>query len=85
MEPAHSPFGVIGQIARDTGWSVKYIMRGVNYPCLMLMWSDVSRYVELRQKTLLELLQERDEQSDNKSPEKGMSLFEFFKDNEDNG
>lgn len=37
MEPAHSPFGLVGQIARDTGWSVDYIMRGVNYPMLMLM------------------------------------------------
>lgn len=40
MEPAHSPFGLVGQIARDTGWSVDYIMRGVNYPMLMLMWQD---------------------------------------------
>ena len=39
-EPAHSPFGLVGQIARDTGWSVDYIMRGVNYPMLMLMWQD---------------------------------------------
>ena len=47
-EPAHSPFGLIGQIARDTGWSMKYIMRGVNYPTLMLMWQDYPRHVDGR-------------------------------------
>ena len=44
MEPAHSPFGLVGQIARDTGWSVDYIMRGVNCPMLMLMWQDFPRH-----------------------------------------
>lgn len=58
MEPAHSPFGLIGQIARDTGWSVNYIKRGVNYPMLMLMWQDFPRHVEGRKKTNLEILQE---------------------------
>jgi len=86
MEPTHSPFGLIGQIARDTGWSVNYIMRGVNYPCLMLMWSDVSRYVEPRQKTLLELLQERDRKAEEAvQTARGMSPFDFFNDNENNG
>ena len=42
MEPPHSPFGLVGQIARDTGWSVRYILHGVNYPSLMLMWQDCS-------------------------------------------
>lgn len=58
MEPAHSPFGLVGQIARDTGWSVNYIKRGVNYPMLMLMWQDFPRHVEGRKKTNLEILQE---------------------------
>lgn len=58
MEPAHSPFGLVGQIARDTGWSVDYILWGVNYPTLMLMWQDFPRHVEGRKKTNLEILQE---------------------------
>ena len=57
-EPAHSPFGLIGQIARDTGWSVDYIRRGVNYPMLMLMWQDYPRHVDGRKKTTLEYLRE---------------------------
>lgn len=73
---------MIGQIARDTGWSVNYILRGVNYPCLMMMWSDLSRYVEPRKKNLLELLQESEAQTEEK-PVKGMSPFEFFKDEND--
>lgn len=65
MEPAHSPFGLIGQIARDTGWSVNYIKRGVNYPMLMLMWQDFPRHVEGRKKSNLEILREMEaEESD---------------------
>ena len=59
MEPAHSPFGLVGQIARDTGWSVDYIMRGVNCPMLMLMWQDFPRHVPGRKKTTQEMVAER--------------------------
>lgn len=59
MEPAHSPFGLVGQIARDTGWSVDYIMRGVNCPMLMLMWQDFPRHVQGRKKTTQEMVAER--------------------------
>ncbi|MDR0937991.1 MAG: hypothetical protein LBN29_01360 [Mediterranea sp.] len=52
MEPSHSPFGTLGQIARDTGWSVNYIRRRVNYPMLMLMMSDAPRYVDAKQSML---------------------------------
>ncbi|MFV0403642.1 MAG: hypothetical protein ACK5KV_06800 [Bacteroides graminisolvens] len=58
MEPSHSPFGLVGQIARDTGWPVKYILRKVNYPMLILMWSDVPHYVQGRNKTITEMLQD---------------------------
>ena len=67
MEPVHSPFGLVGQIVRDTGWSVKYIMRGVNYPMLMLMWQDFPRHVPGRKKTTQEMVAEmksRNRQSD---------------------
>lgn len=59
MEPTHSPFGLVGQIARDTGWSVDYIMRGVNCPMLMLMWQDFPRHVPGRKKTTQEMVAER--------------------------
>ena len=49
----------MGQIARDTGWSVDYIMRGVNYPMLMLMWQDFPRHVPERKKTTQEMVAER--------------------------
>jgi len=66
-EPAHSPFGLIGQIARDTGWSLKYIMRGINYPTLMLMWQDYPRHVDGRKKTTLEYLRELEAEEDRKT------------------
>lgn len=67
MEPAHSPFGLVGQIARDTGWSVDYIMRGVNCPMLMLMWQDFPRHVPGRKKTTQEMVAER--RSRNEQPD----------------
>ena len=33
------------QIASATGWSVDYILDGVNYQTLIMMLSDVPRYV----------------------------------------
>lgn len=57
----------MGQIARDTGWSVDYIMRGVNYPMLMLMWQDFPRHVEGRKKTTQEMVAEM--RSRNKQPD----------------
>ncbi len=33
------------QIADATGWSVKYILSGVNYQTLIMMLSDAPRYV----------------------------------------
>lgn len=37
------------QIADATGWSVDYILNGVNYQTLIMMLSDAPRYV--REKT----------------------------------
>lgn len=80
-DPAHSPFGLIGQIARDTGWSMRYIMRGVNYPTLMLMWQDYPRHVDVRKKTTLEYLREL-EAEDNKAAssgdKKGIDPLSYF-------
>lgn len=44
-EGSHSPFGFVWQIASATGWSVDYILDGVNYQTLILMLSDTPRYV----------------------------------------
>lgn len=78
MEPAHSPFGLIGQIARDTGWSVNYIKRGVNYPMLMLMWQDFPRHVEGRKKTSLEMLQEMGAEENSETRRKGVHPLAYF-------
>ena len=44
-EGSHSPFGFVWQIASATGWSVDYILDGVNYQTLIMMLSDAPRYV----------------------------------------
>ncbi|EFR54601.1 hypothetical protein BFAG_03299 [Bacteroides fragilis 3_1_12] len=44
-EGSHSPFGFVWQIADATGWSVDYILNGVNYQTLIMMLSDAPRYV----------------------------------------
>lgn len=48
MEGSHSPFGFIWQIASATGWSVDYILHGVNYQTLIMMIADAPRYVDAR-------------------------------------
>lgn len=58
-EPSHSPFGFVWQIADATGWSVDYILRGVNYQTLMMMLADAPRYV--KKKTIMS---EKDEALD---------------------
>lgn len=48
-EGSHSPFGFVWQIASATGWSVDYILDGVNYQTLIMMLSDAPRYVRKKQ------------------------------------
>lgn len=43
-EGSHSPFGLIYQIARDTGWSVEYILN-LPHATLVMMLADAPRYV----------------------------------------
>lgn len=38
------------QIAAATGWSVKYILYGVNYQTLIMMLSDAPRYRRVQTK-----------------------------------
>jgi len=49
-EGSHSPFGFVWQIASATGWSVDYILNGVNYQTLIMMLSDAPRYVDSKTK-----------------------------------
>lgn len=44
-EGSHSLFGFVWQVASATGWSVDYILDGVNYQTLIMMLSDAPRYV----------------------------------------
>lgn len=48
-EGSHSPFGFIWQIASATGWSVDYILNGVNFQTLIMMLSDAPRYVDSKE------------------------------------
>ncbi len=50
-EGSHSLFGVVWQIAATTGWSVKYILWGVNYQALRVMLADAPRYVKKKKKS----------------------------------
>ena len=48
-ESSHSPFGFVWQIASATGWSVDYILNGVNFQTLIMMLSDAPRYVDSKE------------------------------------
>ena len=48
-EGSHSPFGFVWQIASATGWSVDYILNGVNFQTLIMMLSDAPRYVDSKE------------------------------------
>ncbi|MBF1487823.1 hypothetical protein [Prevotella pallens] len=37
------------QIASATGWSVEYILKGVNYQTLIMMLSDAPRYIDSKE------------------------------------
>ncbi len=51
-EPSHSPFGFVWQIANATGWSVDYILEGVNYQTLIMMLADAPRYVRKKKEEM---------------------------------
>lgn len=51
-EPSHSPFGFVWQIADATGWSVDYILEGVNYQTLIMMLADAPRYVRKKKEEM---------------------------------
>ena len=41
---------MLWQVAQATGWSLDYIMWGVNWETLLLMLSDAPRYVKVKGK-----------------------------------
>lgn len=45
-EPSHSLFGLVGETATATGWSISYIMEHVNYLMLIMMRIDAPHYVD---------------------------------------
>lgn len=51
IEGSHSPFGLIYQIAKDTGWTIEYIMK-IPYATLIMMLSDAPRYVRKKDKPI---------------------------------
>lgn len=70
-EGSHSPFGFVWQIASATGWSVDYILNGVNYQTLIMMLSDAPRYVDGRKK----------ERDDRTAEEEAGDIVGFFQSN----
>lgn len=52
---------MVWQIAAATGWSVRYILWGVNYQALRMMLADAPRYVKKKEKprTLSGFIQSR--------------------------
>lgn len=47
-EGSHSLFGMLWQVAQATGWSVDYMLWGVNWETLALMLADAPRYVKVK-------------------------------------
>ena len=44
---------MVWQIAAATGWSVRYILWGVNYQALRMMLADAPRYVKKKKRSTL--------------------------------
>lgn len=84
-EPPHSLFGIIGEVARATGWSVDYILK-LDYITLMIIQMDIPRYVEKKKMTPDEIVRHFEGmdklRQTNRPPEsapgKGVSPLDFF-------
>ena len=46
---------MVWQIAAATGWSVRYILWGVNYQTLRMMLADAPRYVKKKELSLIHI------------------------------
>lgn len=58
---------MVWQIAAATGWSIRYILWGVNYQTLRMMLADAPRYVKKKEKqqTLSGFVQSKLKQKNN--------------------
>ena len=45
-ERSHSLFGMLWQVVQATGWSLDYVLWGVNWETLVMMLADAPRYVK---------------------------------------
>ena len=86
-EPSHSLFGVIGQIATETGWSINYILDKVNVVTLQMMMADMPHWVPPQKPDMMQQIREMEErekqrnshkQTENLNATKGMNPMEFF-------
>lgn len=86
-EPSHSLFGVIGQIATETGWSLDYILDKVNVVTLQMILADMPHWVSPQKPDMMQQIREMEErekqrnshrQTDNTNTTKGMNPMEFF-------
>lgn len=75
---------MIGQVARDTGWSVEYILK-LNYVTLVMMQADVPRYVDKPRMTPEEIarhfgdMEKKRKGSGKTEPlKKGLDPLDFF-------
>nr|DAY71497.1 MAG TPA: hypothetical protein [Caudoviricetes sp.] len=86
-EPSHSLFGVIGQLATETGWSIDYILDKVNVVTLQMILADMPHWVSPQKPDMMQQIREMEErekqrnshrQTDNTNTTKGMNPMEFF-------
>lgn len=86
-EPSHSLFGVIGQLATETGWSIDYILDKVNVVTLQMILADIPHWVPPQKPDMMQQIREMEErekqrnshrQTDNTNTTKGMNPMEFF-------
>ena len=75
FESSHSPFGFVWQIAEATGWTVDYIMWGVNYQTLLMMLADAPRYIDADQAATLS---KNNNTKDNKTTREPKTVIGFF-------
>lgn len=47
---SHSLYGIIWQIATETGWSYRYILWEIPFETLMRMVADAPKYIEAKKK-----------------------------------
>ena len=75
-EPSHSLFGVLGQIAMQSGLTVQYLLDKVNVVQLSLMMADAPHYVEKMKKDAAYYMNKMN--NDKEGSSKGVDPLTFF-------